>query len=80
MKKKLSYEDKINAWNLGIGYYLGSLAIWCSDSKKAKKTIKNFYKLGLISKEYYDKCKNISEELTKSLQDLQKLCFAIKVK
>ena len=71
MKKKLSYEDKINAWNLGIGYYLGSLAIWCSDSKKAKKTIKNFYKLGLISKEDYEKYKNISKELTKLLSPLK---------
>ena len=80
MRKKLSNEDKINASNLGIGFYLGSLVTRSPDSKETKETIENFYKSGLISKENYEQYKNISEELTKSLQDLQKLCFAIKEK
>ncbi len=71
MRKKLSNEDKINAWNLGIGYYLGGLVTQYPDSKETRKTINNFYKLGLISKEFYDKCKNISKELTKLLSPLK---------
>jgi hypothetical protein len=71
MRKKLSNEDKINASNLGIGYYLGGLVTQYPDSKETRKTIENFYKSGLISKEFYDKCKNISKELTKLLLPLK---------